>query len=39
MNPQNLTAVREVSDAPTIIFIILLMVMTYIFSLIEENRY
>ena len=39
MDPHNLTAVREVSDAPTIIFIIMFMFVTYIFSLIEENRY
>ena len=39
MNPQNLTAVREASDAPTLIFIFIFLFITYILSLIEERRY
>lgn len=34
--PYNLTAIREQSDAPTIILTIIILIITFIYSLLEK---
>ena len=36
-NPQNITNIQELSDAPTVIVIFLLIAITYIMALFEAN--
>jgi len=37
MNPQNITNIQELSDAPTVIVIFIIIAVTYIMALFEVN--